>query len=252
MKTASWTWLLAAGLACASSGAFAQQQQDPFPLPPKEWPKPVMDTEPFSLLLLDRLEYRLRAGKDAWAWEGEAWFGGDYNKFWLKSEGEAEIRGRAESADIQALYARRIAPFWHLQAGVRQEARPTPSRNQGVLAIEGLAPYWFNVQASAFIGRGSVSGRVEATYDQLLTQRLILQPRLETNFAGSSDTARGIGKGLTDVELGLRLRYEIKREFAPYVGVTWTRQLGDTADLSRQQGKDVTEKAIVVGIRVWY
>lgn len=251
MKAGWFISLLVAALPFASSGALAQQQEDPFPLPPKEWPKPVMDEERFAYLLLDRLEYHARKGADASVWDAQAWFGGDYNKLWLKSEGNA-VSGRAEEADLQALYARRVSPFWYLQTGVRQEVRPTPSRNQGVIAIQGLAPYWFNVEASAFIGGGSVSGRLEVEYDQLLTQRLILQPRIETNFAGSAEPARGVGKGLNDVELGLRLRYEIKREIAPYVGVTWARKLGDTADLTRQQGKDVTEKALVVGIRVWY
>ena len=247
MKTALFSLVALSLLA-----SVAHAQQDPYPLPPKEWPKPVMDTEPHPMLLLDLLEYRSRAGKDAWVWEGEAWFGGDYNKLWIKSEGESEIRGSTASADLQALYARRIAPFWYLQAGVRQEMRPRPVRNQGVLAVQGLAPYWFNVQASAFIGDGGLSGRLEAEYDQLLTQRLILQPRVETNFAGSSNAARGVGSGINDVELGLRLRYEIRREFAPYVGVTWTRKVGDTADLARQQGHDVKDTAIVLGLRAWY
>jgi copper resistance protein B len=240
--------LFAAFLLAGTSVALAQ---DPFPLPPKEWPRPVMDTERFSFLLLDRFEYRARSGKDAFAWGAQAWWGSDYNKFWLKSEGEGEWGGAAERADIQALYARRIAPYWHVQTGIRQDARPTPSRTQGVLALQGLAPYWFGVDASLFLGNG-VSGRLEAEYDQLLTQRLILQPRMETNFAGSSKPERGTGSGINDVELGLRLRYEIRREFAPYIGVNWTRKLGSTADLARAEGHDVNETAIVLGVRVWY
>ena len=242
--------IFAAALLLGASAALAQQ--DPFPLPPKEWPQPVMDTERFSYLLLDRFEYRAKSGTDAWAWGAQGWWGGDYNKLWFKSEGEGEWRGAAERADIQALYARRIAPYWHMQAGVRREARPAPSHDQGVLAIQGLAPYWFNVEASAFFGGGNVSGRVEAEYDQLITQRLILQPRIETNFAGSSDAARGVGSGVNDLELGLRLRYEIRRELAPYIGVNWTRKLGGTADLARAAGRDASERAIVLGVRVWY
>ena len=233
------------------AGSALAQQQDPYPLPPKEWPQPVMDTERFTFLLLDRLEYRARSGNDAWAWDAQAWWGGDSNKLWLKSEGEGEWRGAAGHADIQALYARRIAPYWHLQAGVRQEARPEPSRNTGVLAIQGLAPYWFGVEASLFFGNG-LSGRLEAEYDQLLTQRLILQPRVHTTFAGSADPERGIGSGVNDVELGLRLRYEIRREIAPYIGINWTRKLGGTADLARAEGHDVSERALVLGLRVWY
>lgn len=233
-----------------ATAAFAQQ--DPFPLPPKEWPKPVMDTERFTFVRLDRLEQRLQKGADARVWDAEAWFGGDYNKLWLKSEGEKIVGGRTEEADLQALYARRISPYWHLQAGVRRELRPEPQQNYGVLAIQGLAPYWFEIEASAFFRSGEVSGQLEAEYDQLLTQRLILQPRIEANWSGSADPARGMGKGINDVELGLRLRYEIRREFAPYIGVSWTRKLGDTADLARGRGNDVKEYGVVAGVRAWF
>jgi copper resistance protein B len=244
MKAAlSLALLLAAGM--------AQAQEDRFPLPPKEWPSPVMDRDPVAFLLLDRLEYQARKGADARVWEGQAWFGGDYNKLWLKSEGQA-VSGRTEQADLQVLYARRIAPFWHLQGGFRSEVRPSPTQNYGVVAIQGLAPYWFNVQASGFFRGGEVSGRLEADYDQLLTQRLILQPRIETNFSGASEPARGVGRGVNDVEFGLRLRYEIRREFAPYVGINWTRKVGDTADFARARGEDVSAKSIVLGLRVWY
>lgn len=229
----------------------APAQQDPFPLPPKDWPSPVMDTERFAFLLLDRLEYRWQKGDNATVWDAQAWWGGDSNKLWLKSEGE-KAGGHTEEAEIQALYARRIAPFWHLQAGVRHEARPGPAQNYGVLALQGLAPYWFEVEASVFMRAGELSGRFEAEHDLLLTQRLILEPRVETNFAGAADPARGIGKGLNDVELGLRLRYEIRREIAPYIGLTWTRKVGDTADFARARGEDASLFAIVAGIRLWY
>ena len=234
------------------AGTALAQQQDPFPLPPKEWPKPVPDTQPFSYILLDRFEYRAQKGKNLGMWDAQGWFGGDYNKFWFKTEGEAEAGGRTERAEVQALYARRIHPLWFLQAGVRQEARPQPAENTAVIGVQGLAPYWFNVEAMAFIGKDNLTGRFEAEYDQLLTQRLILQPRLETVFATSSQPERAVGKGINHVELGLRLRYEIRREFAPYVGINWTRRLGETADLVRAQGGDASETALVAGLRVWY
>lgn len=249
-SAASIRALLALTLLLFASAALAQQ--DSFPLPPKDWPSPVMDTGRFSFLLVDRLEYRAQTGDNALNWDVQGWLGGDYNKLWIKSEGDYRVGGRTEEAEIQALYARRISPYWHVQAGVRHEARPRPEQNSGVLALQGLAPYWFNVEASAFFRGGDVSGRVEAEYDQLLTQRLILQPRFETNVAASADLARGIGSGFNDVSLGLRLRYEIKREFAPYIGVTWTRKLGNTADLARLAGEDVRQFAVVAGIRVWY
>lgn len=243
--------LAAFPLLLAACAAFAQRHEA-FPLPPEEWPSPVMDARPFTFLLLDRFEYRWQEGDDAANWDAQGWFGGDYNKLWFKSEGEQLVGERTEDADLQALYARRIAPYWHLQAGVRREIKPSPAQDFGVLAIQGLAPYWFDIEASAFLRAGEVSGRLEAETDLLFTQRLILQPRIETNFAGSDDPARGIGSGVTDVQLGVRLRYEIMREFAPYMGLSWTRRVGDTADLVRSSGGEVTETAFVVGVRAWY
>lgn len=239
-------------LALLLMASAALAQQDPFPLPPKEWPKPITDTDRFGFLLLDRFEYRAQRGKDLAMWDAQGWVGGDYNKFWFKSEGERERGVKTERAEIQALYARRVSPYWHLQAGLRQDARPTPSRTTGVLAVQGLAPYWFSVEAMAFFRAGEVSGRVEAEQDILLSQRLVLQPRIETVFASSADPERGVGRGLNHVELGLRLRYEIRREFAPYIGINWTRRLGDTADLARHAGENVGELAIVTGFRLWY
>ncbi|GAB3546298.1 hypothetical protein GCM10027343_23850 [Noviherbaspirillum agri] len=227
-------------------------QQDPYPLPSKDWPKPVMDDQTFAFVLFDRFEYRAQRGKDVAMWDVQGWFGGDHNKLWLKTEGEGERGEGVDQAEAQVLYARRISPYWHLQAGVRQEARPRPSRNSAVIAVQGLAPYWFDMEAMAFIRGGEVTGRLEFEYDQLLTQRVILQPRIETVFSSKAEPERGVGRGLNHVELGLRLRYEIRREFAPYIGINWTRRLGDTADLARQQSKDVGETAIVFGLRAWY
>lgn len=250
MRGTSTAAAIALALAVAPFSALAQQ--DRFPLPPKEWPSPVTDRPMIPFVRLDRLEHRWQKGADAQVWDAEAWFGSDDNKLWLKSEGE-RIRGEGtEEADLQALYARRISPYWHLQAGVRRELRPSPAQNYGVLAIQGLAPYWFETEASLFFRGGDVSGRLEAEYDQLLTQRLILQPRIETNFSGASDPERGVGSGINDVQLGLRLRYEVRREFAPYIGISWTRKVGDTADIALSRGEDVREYGIVAGVRIWY
>lgn len=238
-------------IALGSATAWAQQER--FPLPPKAWPAPVHDDPVFRFLLLDRLEYRAQKGADARVWDIQGWVGGDYNKLWLKSEGEKSVGGRTEEADVQALYARLFAPFWYFQAGVRAETRPTPTRNSLVLGVQGLAPYWFDVEASAFFAEGGkLSARLEAEYDFLISQRLILQPRVETGFAASSDAERGVGRGFNDVELGLRLRYEFTRQFAPYIGVNWTRKVGDTADLARSRGEDVTERGVVLGLRAWF
>ena len=235
-----------------AAAGVAQAQDDRFPLPPKDWPSPVEDGQPLTYLLLDRLEYRAQKGADGRFWDAQAWYGGDYNRLWLKSEGQDTVGGRTEEADLQILYARRIAPFWHLQGGLRSEARPGPTKNYGVLALQGIAPYWFTVEASTFFRGGTISGRLEAEYDQLLTQRLILQPRIDSNFSTTADPARGVGRGINDVELSLRMRYEIKREIAPYVGITWSRKLGDTANIARGRGEDVRATAVVFGLRVWY
>ena len=235
-----------------AAGAHAQQR-DPFPLPPKAWGSPVMDEPVFPFLLLDRLEYRWREGKDVRAWDFQGWVGGDYNKLWLKSEGEDERGGPTEQSDVELLYSRLISPFWHLQGGLRYEERPSPSRTSLALGVQGLAPYWFEVEATGYVSeKGKFSAQLEAEYDFLLTQRLILQPLVETTFAGSADEERGVGRGFNDIEVGLRLRYEFRRQFAPYVGITWSRKLGDTADLARRANEDVTERAVVAGLRVWF
>ena len=241
-----------AGLACLLALS-AHAQKDEFPLPPKEWPAPVMDRQVFPFLLLDRLEYRSQKGEDLRAWDVQGWVGGDYDKLWLKSEGEDEAGGRTEQADIELLYARLISPFWHLQGGLRYEERPSPSRSSLALGVQGLAPYWFEVEATAYVSeKGKLSVNFEAEYDLLFTQRLILQPLVETTFTAYAEPERGIGQGFNDIELGLRLRYEFRRQFAPYIGVTWSRKLGDTADLARRAGEDVTERAVVAGLRLWF
>lgn len=240
--------MLLCGIATSASA-----QQSRFPLPPADWPAPVHDSPMIPFILLDRVEYRALRDANVRAWDVQGWLGGDYNKFWFKSEGEQQVGGRTEGAEVQALYARLLSPFWYLQAGVRSDVLPRPSRNNLVVAVQGLAPYWFDVEASAFIGdAGKLAGRLEAVYDFLVTQRLILQPRVETNFALDRDMARGAGRGLRDVELGLRLRYEFSRQFAPYIGVNWTRQIGATADLARARGDRASEVGIVLGVRAWF
>lgn len=242
--------LAALALSLAASAVLAQS--DPFPLPPKDWPSPVMDKQPLTLLLVDRLEYRVQSGPDQRVWDAQAWVGGDLNKLWFKTEGENEVGGRTEQAEVQALYARRISPFWHLQAGMRHDRRSGMSRNSAALGVQGLAPYWFDVEAMLFVQRKGVSGRVELEPDLLLSQRLILQPRIETQFAGYRDPDRGIGRGTEDVELGVRLRYEIRREFAPYIGIEWSRKFGETATLARSRGEDTRDTSVVLGVRMWY
>lgn len=207
----------------------------------------------FSRVMIDTLEYVALRGEDGMRWQGEAWFGGDINRAVLKTEGEGEIGGPAHHAEVQALYSRAIGPYFDLQAGLRHDIRPRPSRTYAVLGLEGLAPYWFEVGAAIFVSdKGDLLARAEASYEQLITQRVILEPRAEFNFAAQSMPVQGIGSGLSDLELGLRLRYEIRREFAPYVGITYGRKIGASADLARAAGEDVGETGMVVGIRAWF
>lgn len=207
----------------------------------------------FSQLMIDRLEYRAQKGSDGYHWEGEGWIGGDINRLAIKSEGEGIVDGPLESAEVQALYSRALDPWWNLVAGVRQDFRPEPRRTYATIGVEGLAPYWFELEAQAFLSdKGDAHLRLEASYDQRITQRLILQPAVEANIAAQDVPELGIGSGLSDIELGLRLRYEFVREFAPYVGVNWERKLGDSARYARAAGEEASATSLVAGVRFWF
>ncbi len=204
------------------------------------------------MILLDRLEYQGQRGADTTLWDGEAWWGGDLNRLWIKSEGEADD-GHVDSAELQTLYSRAISPYFNIQTGVRQDFGKGPSRTDAVLGIQGLAPQWFELDAATFVSNhGDITARLEAEYELFITQRLILQPRLELDAAAQDIPALGIGSGLDSAELGLRLRYEIRRELAPYVGISWQRDIGETADHTRAAGERVRHTAFVVGLRLWW
>jgi copper resistance protein B len=207
----------------------------------------------FHQIMFNLAEYQAHKGGDGYRWDGEAWFGGDINRLTLKSEGEGAVRGGVDSAEVQALYSRAIDPYWNLQAGVRQDIRPRPARAYATIGVEGLMPYMFEVEGALFLSnKGDLLARAEGYYDQRITQRLILQPRIELNFAAQDVPEDRIGSGLSNTELGLRLRYEIKREFAPYVGVSYDRKVGDTASYARQDGEHVGSTSLVIGIRSWF
>jgi len=207
----------------------------------------------FSQIMFNLAEYRIRKGRDGFRWDGEGWFGTDIDRLVVKSEGEGRFGDGVESAEIQALYSRAIDPYFNLQAGIRHDLPPNPSRTYATLGVEGLAPYWFEVEAAVFLSdKGDVLARVEGYYDQRITQRLILQPRVEFNLAAQDVRAAGIGSGLSDAELGLRLRYEIRREFAPYVGISYDRTFGDTARFARASGEKAGATSLVAGVRAWF
>ncbi len=207
----------------------------------------------YSLVTIDLLEVGVRKGRDSYRFEGEAFTGGNINRFGIKFEGEGAFGEPIDDLELQALYSRAIAPYWNLQAGVRYDIKPDPSRTYLVAGVEGIAPYWFKVNASGFVSnKGEFRARLEASYDQRITQSLILQPRVEANLAFQDIRAIGVGSGLTDFEAGLRLRYEIEQEIAPYIGVEWSKQTGDTARFSRAAGEDPETVSFVAGIRIWF
>ena len=206
-----------------------------------------------SQVMFNLAEVQIRGGKDGYRWDGEGWFGGDINRVVIKSEGSGSFREGVEAAEAQALYSRAIGPYFDLQAGVRHDFSPSPTRTYATIGVEGLAPYMFETEAALFLStRGDLLGRIEGWYDQRITQRLILQPRIELNLSAQDIRETRTGAGLSDVELGLRLRYEIVREFAPYIGVSYEAKTGRTADYARADGKDPTSTSFVAGVRFWF
>ena len=196
----------------------------------------------------DRLEY---TQDDALAWEGHAWIGRDRGRLWLRSEGE-RAHGTTE-ASLEALWGRPVDAWWDVLAGVRHDQGHGPARDWLALGVQGLAPYKFEVQATAYLGSGGRSMlQAEAEYDLLLTNRLILQPRVEAVLHGRDDPARDVGAGLSDTSLGLRVRYEVRREFAPYLGYSWSAKHGRTADIARSAGEPAHDRGWVAGVRVWF
>ena len=206
------------------------------------------------LLLGDRFEYASGDSADAYQWEAQGWIGKDYNKFWVKTEGEYNTQANVtEEAELQLLFSHAVAPFWDLQTGIRHNEGEAASRDYAVLGVMGLAPYWFEVDAAAFLSdAGKLSARLEAEYELRFTQRLILQPRLELNYAFSDDALAEVWQGLHEASFGLRLRYELQREFAPYAGVEWWRAYGSTATLLERNGSVRNEFRVVAGLRFWY
>ena len=212
----------------------------------------AMDRMSFGTVMLERLEARVVEGEDHYLWDAQAWYGGDHDKLWLKSEGEGAFGGHIESAEVQALWSHAIGPFFDFQAGVRYDFEPD-SRAHAVLGVQGLAPYMFEVDAAAFLSdKGDLTASFEAEYDQRITQRLILQPLVEVALSAQDIPERRLGAGVTSVETGLRLRYEFAREFAPYIGVGYEAMIGDTADFARTAGEDPDGFSLLLGLRAWF
>lgn len=223
--------------------------------PEQEWASPVADDEAFSFFLTEILEYRLSEDGGEGRWDTYGWRGGDYNRVWVKSEGD--VSGGQGQGDFQLVYGRLVSHYFDFQAGLRYEQLwgedSDPSRVQASLGFQGLARYFFEAEPTLFISpEGDVSGRFTGAFDLLLTQRLILQPRFEAEAAVQDQEKFGMGPGINDVDVGLRLRYELSREFAPYVGVNFRELFGETARYARESGEDTLQWSFVTGVRMWF
>jgi len=210
------------------------------------------DDARFGKVLIDQLDYVHGAEANGVAIDAQAYYGGDANKLWFKLDGE-RTGGQLRDTRSELLWDHAASAFWDSQVGVRHDFGDGPSRTWAAFGVQGLSPYWFDIEATAYVEQsGRTAARVEAEYDVMLTQRLIFTPDLEINAYGKTDAARRIGAGLSNIELGLRLRYEISRQFAPYIGLDWNRRVGKTADLVREAGEPAFDHALVAGVRVWF
>jgi copper resistance protein B len=208
------------------------------------------DRKRFGKVVIDRLEWR-DSDTSIYEWDAAAWYGGDFNKLWIETEGERA--GDSNEARLEVSWDRIATAWWSTRLGLRSDVGDAPSRSWVAFGVAGLAPGFVELEAMGYVSDGGHTAlRLSTEYDLLLTQRLVLQPALEINAYGHDDPERLIGAGLSDLELGLRLRYEIRREVAPYVGVNWVKRFGDSADLARAAGEDDDEIGLVAGFRLWF
>ncbi|MBT8085851.1 MAG: copper resistance protein B [Woeseia sp.] len=215
---------------------------------PDDWEMPMHKPGPFWMLLGDRLESGFADGTDRYAWDVQGWYGYDFNRLRFKTEGEGEHGRSPEDAEVQLLFSRLFAPFWEWQVGVRRDVATGSGRSHVVAGIQGQAPYRFEVDVAIFVSEdGDTSGRAEVEYDLRLTQRLVLQPRVELNVSWSDVSELGITRGFNSAEAGVRVRYEVQREFAPYFGITWQKRnriAGDAGESSTA--------SLLLGVRAWF
>ena len=213
-----------------------------------------MEDDPIiSKVMIDQFETRITDGKDPLILEADVWIGKDIDKLWFKTDVE-RVNGETEELELQALYSRAVAPYWDIQVGWRHDAKPKNNKRDWLaLGLKGLAPYWFEVDGALFIGdEGRVGLRLQAEYEVMLTQRWVLSPEAEVSFHSKDDEATGTGSGLSDTQLGIRLRYEVSREFAPYVGLNWNKKFGKTEEYAKAEGEKTDDLQFVIGLRAWF
>ena len=252
--------LLAASLACAASGAWAAGMPAPAntsaPVAdlnnPAPFGSPVGDEQVYTQLFINQLEGRIGDGGTDFRWETEGWTGTDELRLQFRSEGERLSSGRVEDGQQELFVAKPISTWWNLQVGGRYDLDSGPGRAWGAIGIEGLAPRFFHVAATAYAGEKGLASKVEVSYDQLITNRLILEPEGELNAYSENDPARRIGSGFSDLDAGLRLQYQVTRKVAPYIGVAWEQTFGKTADLVRADHESPGATRFVVGLRGWF
>jgi copper resistance protein B len=205
-----------------------------------------------SKVMIDQLELRNADESNPLVLEAQGWIGKDLQKLWIKADVEY-ADSETEELELQALYSQAIAPFWDLQIGLRHDLKPTPNRTWAVIGVQGLAPYFFEIDSALFVGEsGRTALRLNVEYELLFTQKLIFTPEFEVNLYGQNDAELGVGSGLSDITAGLRLRYEIRRELAPYIGINWNKRFGNSADFARSAGQYTNDTQWVIGVRAWF
>ncbi len=211
----------------------------------------VHDNSVNFLVLLDQLEWQIGAGSRRVSWDTKGWIGRDINRLWFRTEGEGEA-DRLVGSQAHVLYGRAFARWWEIVAGIRQDVRPGPAQTWAAIGVQGLAPFWFDVEATAYVGAsGRTHFRIETEYELLVTNRLVAQPLVEIEIYGKDDVDHGFAAGLSTGDAGIRLRYEFHRQVAPYIGVTWHRKFFGTANLARQSGEPTADTRLVIGARLW-
>ena len=254
MRTAKFLFFAAVLSVCSSALVHAQSNASGTSPYTQIGEPPVMDNTILYHLLFDQLEGRTNGPDNEFRWDGEGWIGTDMNKLWFKSEGFVE-HGIMTDGDQEALYDRPIPHlrYFDAQAGVRYDLDSNPGRAWGAIGIEGLAPYFFEFAPTFyFSNRGFFAGRIEGSYDILITNRLIAQPQFELNLYSRSNPSRGVGSGISELDAGLRIRYEFSRKFAPYIGFAYTGDYGQTATFTREEGSNPEDPRFIFGVRVWY
>jgi copper resistance protein B len=264
-----WLFVLPSAALAAfafATSAFAQEQSEREHVPPDppqtrvhSMPYGEMaemmgmdDRKRFGKVMLDELEWEHGDSASTFEWDAAAWYGGDFNKLRIETEGQRSA-GETQELRAELLWDRIVTPWWSLRAGMRHDAGVGPARDWAAFGIAGLSPVLVEVEAAVYLGEGGRgAARLSTHHDLLLTQRLILQTKAELDAYTRADEARLIGKGISGLTLGLRLRYEFRREFAPYFGVNWSSHFGDSADLRQAAGESRRESSLVVGVRAWF